>query len=221
MEKVFDQGVVNMLPLTKGIVVSFCDEKTGVINGYKVVAFEDGRVSNITQEVFLAQKFGSNYESIIKKCDNPVTCFAANLSNGELIVLSKNGDAILFDTDARIKWQGNLCFKKAKPTGLTVVGRKIWVAYSDANAIIRYNAVTMKSELRIGGGDNPAFFAPQGMWLANNRMTICCAGNKQLCRIDLDSFELEEYATFDEPIHQYFNIGGYELVRLDSGIYLM
>lgn len=221
MEKIFDESVVNMLPLTKGIIVSFCDLKTGVINGYKMVGFEDGRVSTITQELYLTEKFGNDFKHIIKKSDNPVTCFAAHLSNGELIMLSKKGDAMLFDTDARVKWQGKLNFGDATPTGLTVVGRKLWVAYGNANAIIRYNSVTMKSELRIGGGEKPAFFAPEGMWLANNRMTICCAGDKKLYRIDLDSFDMEEHASFDEPVYQYFNIGGYELVRLQSGVYLM
>lgn len=224
MEKIFNESVINMLPLTKGIIVSFCNPKTGAVNGYKMVGFEDGRVSNITQEIYLFEKFGSefeHFEHVIKKIDNPITCFAAHLSNGELIVLSKCGDATLFDTDAGVKWRGKLTLGNARPTGLTVVGRKLWVAYSDANAIVRYNALTMKSELRIGGGEHPAFFAPEGMWLANNRMTICCAGDKKLCRIDLDSFNMEELASFDEPIYQYFNIAGYELVRLQSGIYLI
>lgn len=221
MEKIFDESVVNMLPLPNGIMVSFCDTKTGVINGYKMVNFEDGRVSTVAQDVYFSQKFGNENEHIIKKVDNPVTCFAAYLSNGELIVISKKGDAVLLDTDARTKWKGNLKFGDATPTGLTVVGRKFWVAYNKANAIIKYNALTMKNELRIGGGEKPVFLAPEGMWLANNKMTICSKTDKKLYRIDLDSFMLEEYASFDEPVYQYFNIGGYELVRLESGIYLM
>ena len=212
-----------MLPLPKGIIISFCVGTDGshTAVGYKSVSFEDGRLSTVTADTYMMEKFGYERKDAINEADNPVTCLTAHLANGELAVISQNGDTKLLDKDGLVRWQGNLCFKGTAPTGLTAVGRRMWVAYSDANAVVRYNAATLKPELRIGGGKEPVFLGPEGIWISNNKITVCCTGDNKLCRIDLDTFGFEDYERFTEPVHQYFSIGGYELVRLDSGIYLL
>ena len=223
MEKIFDESVINMLPLPNGIIIAFCagKDETRMAAGYKMISFEDGRISSVSSEIYMIAKFGNNYKPFLPHFENPVTCQAAHLSNGDLIGFSKNGDAGLYDVEARPKWTGSLTLNGAAPTGLTVVGSRMWVAFGEANAIVKYNAATMKSELRIGGGREPVFIHPEGMWLSNNRITVCCSGDQKLCRVELDTFMLEDHAIFTEPVHQYFCIGKYELVRLDSGIYLL
>lgn len=223
MDQIFDQTAINMLPLPKGIMVSFCAGKDEghIAAAYRTISFDDGRISAVTADEYMEQKFGSDFKFVLKEIDNPVTCFSSRLSSGELLCVETNGDAVLFDTDSKIKWKGNVSKNGSTVGGLTAVGRKVWISFVQDNCIVRFNSITMRSEIRIGGGKEPAFYSPNGMWLSNNNMIVCCSDEKKLIKIDLETYDIEDINVFFEPIHQYFSIAGYELVRVDSGIYLL
>ena len=75
MKKIFEGEVYDVLPLNNGIIFSYCKESTeeNVTVSYKMISFEDGRITDIAKNIYLLTKFGNNYKAIISHCGNYIT----------------------------------------------------------------------------------------------------------------------------------------------------
>ncbi|MBR6693657.1 MAG: hypothetical protein IKL62_01755 [Clostridia bacterium] len=223
MTKIFDSSALSILPLSDGIIFAYCEELDGdrMAVGFKSVSFEDGKMKNVTTDYYSIAKFGANYKSLLLTIDNPVTCKAVYLQNGNVFVVNDAGQAMIIDRDNCIVWNGEISHKGAPASGVAADGNTLWCSYKDSGILVRYNIRTMRDELRLGGGKNTVISSPKGIHIADGLMRVCDCDAGKIFEIDLNSYSMKLYREFDEPVHQYVKIRSHELVLLDSGIYVI
>lgn len=223
MKQIFEGEVYEILPLSNGILFSYCIEVTddrNVVVGYKMISFENGRMTDITKNVYLAAKFGNNYNSIIKHCDNYITVRSIILPSGKTLLFSKNGTLKLIDTDSSVNWQGNLTYRSFAASDILLHKHSLWACFSDCNVLLRYNLSNMREELRIGGKSSP-FDKPKSMHIEGDVATICNKGSKKLTQINLETYAVLNEHEFEEEVLQYIKAANHRFVILSSGLYIL
>ncbi|MBR6533123.1 MAG: hypothetical protein IKT44_01685 [Clostridia bacterium] len=223
MKQIFEGEVYEILPLSNGILFSYCIEVTddrNVVVGYKMISFENGRMTDITKNVYLAAKFGNNYNSIIKHCDNYITVRSIILPSGKILLFLKNGTMKLIDTDSSVTWQGNLTYRSFVASDILIHKNSLWACFSDCNVLLRYNLSNMREELRIGGKSSP-FDKPKNMYLEGDVATVCNKGSKKLTQINLETYAVLNEHEFEEEVLQYVKAANHRFVILSSGLYIL
>ncbi len=222
MKQIFAGEVYEVLPLTNGILFSYCKEivDDNVIVAYKMISFDTGRFTDVAKNIYLITKFGNNYKSVITNCDNYITVKSLVLPNGKVFLLSTDGSAQLVDNDATPVWKGNLIYRSHTPSDILLHNNALWASYADCNAILRYNLATMREELRIGGAKSP-FDKPKAMFLEGDNAMISNLGSKKLLQVNLNNYSLMEYEQFEEPLYQYVKVADNRFAVLESGLYLI
>ena len=223
MKQIFEGEVYEILPLSNGILFSYCIEVTDdqkVVIGYKMISFENGRMTDITKNVYLAAKFGNNYNTIIKHCDNYITARSIVLPSGKILLFSKDGVAKLINTDSSVTWQGTLTYRSFTASDIIIHKHSLWACFSDCNVLLRYNLSNMREELRIGGKSSP-FDKPRSMYLEGDVATICNKGSKKLTQINLETYAVEDEQEFEEEVLQYSKSANHRFVILNSGLYIL
>ena len=108
MKKIFSGKVFDVLPLSDGIIFSYCkdviDENT--IVSYKMISFENGHFTDVARNIYLLTKFGNNYKATAMFCGNYITAKSIVLPNSKVFLLEDNGSAALWITMPR-------CFGRA------------------------------------------------------------------------------------------------------------
>ena len=80
--------------------------------------------------------------------------------------------------------------------------------------------VRLMEELRIGGNKSP-FDKPCNMFLEGECAMVSNRGSNKLMTVNLNTYEVFEYETFEEPLYQYINVNENRFVVLESGLYLI
>lgn len=65
------------------------------------------------------------------------------------------------------------------------------------------------------------FSMPENIIIYDDYAYISDMWNKRIMRMNIITFELEEYLNFDESVWEYIQCNDMEIVRLESGIYLL
>ncbi len=223
MKQIFEGEVYEILPLSNGILFSYCIDSTDIektVVGYKMISFENGRMTDITKNVYLAAKFGNNYNTIIKHCDNYITARSIVLPSGKILLLSKDGIAKLIDTDSSVTWQGNLTYHSCTASDIVIHKHSLWACFSDCNVLLRYNLSNMREELRIGGKSSP-FNKPKSLYLEGDVATVCNKGSKKTTEINLETYAVLNEQEFPEEVLQYTKAANHRFVILNSGLYIL
>lgn len=222
MRVIAKDKVFSLHPLPDGFLYSYLIEQDGeqAKVGYKMVSFSSGKISNVTKNIYMLTKFGGSYKNFISKIKNYLTCFALPLENGQCFVIETSGTAVLFDAEGEELWTDTLLYKKSAPGGIAVNEGCLWISFSDSNVLIRYDLKTLRQELRIGGEHSP-FIKPTGLFPAGSKIFICSKEDNCIWKMDCSTYHTELYYEFDEPVLDYKFINKYEIVVLESGIYLL
>ncbi len=222
MKKVFGDEVLEVCPINDGIVAAYCcsedDEKITV--GFRKIDFLSGEVSNIQKSYYMLAKFGAQYKIAENIVGNYLTCSAKELQGDELIIVEKDGTAHILDENGEETKTSRLRYKGEPPKSIAVSGKYLWASFPIDDSIVRFNLKTLREELRLGG--HPSTFSqPEGVWAHGDDLFVCNSGSNSIFRISISSYAVEEYITFDEPVHSYMCSGVHEFVWLDSGFYLL
>ncbi len=222
MKQIFDGEVYEILPLPNGIIFSYCKEiiNEKVVVAYKMINFDTGRLSDIAKNIYLLTKFGNNYKSVVKHCENYITVKSIILSNGKIFLLFKNGLAKLIDTDSTVIWQGEFSYRTQTASDIVIHKNSLWACIPECNVLLRYNLNTMREELRIGGKKSP-FDRPKSMFLEGDTVTVCNQGSQKLVNVNLESYVVLDDEEFPEPVLQYIKADIYRFVILKSGLYII
>ncbi len=220
MKQIFAGTVFDILPTQNGILFSYHKETLDdkMIVNYKLLSFDTGKFSDVTNHVYWVTKFGHNYKAILRYCDNYILNKSIVLPNSKVFLLKTNGEAMLIDADATPIWQGTLTYRGAVASDIIVYKNALWAAYGECNVLLRYNLLNMREELRIGGNHSP-FNNPRSLFLKDDAAIICNRNSQKLLSVNLDSYAVEELEEFSEPIIQYSESGKYRFVLSKSGIY--
>lgn len=222
MKQIFSGTVYDVLQTQNGILFSYYKDvlEDQIIIGYKLLSFDTGRFSDVTNHVYLVTKFGYNYRAAIKYCNNYILTRSIILPNSKIFMLKENGEAMLLDTDASPIWQGNLSYRGCNATDIGIYKNNLWAAYSQSNVLLRYNLSNMREELRIGGNNSP-FSTPKSMFIKDDTAIIANHSSKKLVSVNLDSYVVSELEELPETVNQYIESGKYRFVVLKSGLYML
>lgn len=85
---------------------------------------------------------------------------------------------------------------------------------------MRFNINTMHAELRIGGKNSP-FNRPENIFIDGNFAYVSNGDSKNIVKVDLENYSVEEYLNFEEPVRAYVKSENFEFALLDSGLYVI
>ncbi len=222
MKKIFEGEVYEILPLSGGIIFSYLNKVTenGIVVSYKMISFENGRFTDVAKNIYMLTKFGNNYKAISAFCDNYITVKSLVLPGGKVFLLGQDGAAQLIDVDATPVWTGNLSYRGCAPSDIVLYNNALWACYADCDALLRYNLSTMREELRVGGAKSP-FKKPRALFVEGENVMVCNQESKNLLQVNLNTYNVFEYESFEEPVYQYVKVGENRFVLLKSGLYLI
>lgn len=224
MRKVFGTESYQLFPLEDGFILverQPLEEEDKIAVGYRLISFSKGTVGRVSKKIYYCAKFGPEYEAFVPQLCNAVEPNVVALEKGRLFIASPDGSAGIYDADGTPVWQGTMRYNDCGPYDLVAVGGKLWASYPEQNALIRFNLTTMREELRIGGKNSAAFSVPQGLAMGESPdiLLVCNAGSHKISAVNLQTYTVADYETFEEPVHQYIKVLSNEIVLLDSGVY--
>lgn len=221
IKQICREGAIQMIPTNSGIVFAFKQETSRYDDymkiGYRMYNCDSGETNVVTRNVFLLSKFGNNFDKVENNPKDFLDSKTVTLSDYSVLIVDPKGDAELINYDGRVKWKGSLSYKDCVPAALAATEKGIWASYKKEGAIVRYSAMSLRPELRIGG--NSGLLSPEGIWADENRVLICTTGDNSVIEINSDTFKTEVYQKFSDVVHDYCKIGAHEFVLVDSGIY--
>ena len=222
MKKVFSGEVYEVLPISGGIIFSYCKDviEENTLVSYKMITFDNGRFTDIAKNIYLLTKFGNNYKAVAAVCGNYITAKSIVLPGGKVFLLSEDGEAMLLGADAVPVWTGELKYRGAAATDIALYKNALWASFADCNVLLRYNLTAMREELRIGGNKSP-FNRPSGLFIDGDTVMVSNAGSSKLIEVNLNTYSVFEYEEFSEPVRQYVRVGENRFAVLDSGLYLI
>ena len=220
MNKVFDGNIYDMVKKPDGLVFSYLEDviDDSVLIKFKMLDAKTGTLTDIAKNVYFITKFGSNYRPAVQLCDNFITAKAINLPSGKLFLCEKSGNCFLLDGDGIVVWNGVILYRENAPSDFALYNNCVWASFDKDNVLIRFNISSMREELRIGGKSSP-FSAPKGLFIEGNTAIVSNSGSNSLTKVNLDTYEVNEYYKFDRTVKDYIKVGTYEFVLLEDGIY--
>lgn len=222
MKRLYAENVIDILPVESGFIFAVqqaaYDDK--LIIAYKLYSFNTGVVSPVKKSAYLTAKFGKYYAAFEGRLTDYINFPAVLLPDGKTLVCADGGDASIYDKEGHELWHGNISYKDEGPRDMIMHDGRIWCSFPEGKAVSRYSAMTLKEELRFGGLGG-AYEKPQGIFILDRNLMVCCSETRKIYTVDIDSYALDEYAAFDEPVYRYFKINSNEIVLLSSGIYRM
>lgn len=223
MKTLFEGEVVDVILVENGLIIAYICEKGAdtVKVAYKMITFTDGKFTFVQRSLYELSKFGSNNKEFMKNVKNHITCRSLILASGKTFILEKNGDGKLIDVDGECVWNGTLSYHDNAPSGIALSNRSIWTCYKESSVLIRLNLITMKEELRIGGGSSSPFNKPTDLFVDGNDIYVCNTESNNIVKVNLNTYATEVYRQFNSPVYRFIKNDGYEFAVLESGIYLL
>lgn len=223
MRRIYGEGVVRMIAQAGGIVFVTADKLDGeqATVSYWAYAFGGSSLIRVNRQVYLQAMFGAHFEQWQALMPDFVNYRFVDIGNKKYLSLYPTGEAKTYTREQELIWEGQLSYKDCGPSDVVRIGKSVWVAFPAGDTILRFSTDTMREELRIGSKKDNAFSRPCGLWSIDNKLIVCNAASNCIEMVDTDSYVVERYATFNEPVYQYFKIGATEVVLLKSGIYVL
>lgn len=222
MNRIFAGEVYEVVPQPNGLIFSYCKDagREHVLVAYKMLSLETGQMTDIAKNIYQLSKFGSNYRAVATVCDNYITARALILPNGKVFLAEDTGRASLFESDGVLLWQGAITYHGTPPADVAIYKNTLWACYADSNVLIRFNLMTLREELRIGGSNSP-FNQPRHLFIKGDDAMVSNSGSNKLLSVNLNSYTVLEYKEFSEPVYSYVKVRDYGFVLMKSGLYVL
>lgn len=153
--------------------------------------------------------------------DDSVSPTLVKLEDGSIIVTEfKDSYIHRFDKNGKLMWIDSVG-ENGNIYSLAYQNNYLWCVYPNSNELKKFSLDSFREEHQSGSLTNGIFNYPEFAIVYGEMLYVCDMGNCRICDIDLDSYEVSEYLKFNEPTWEYFRIYGKEVVRLESGIYIL
>ena len=226
MKKIFNSFAVDILPASGGFIAieKQMDGDHPCINYKYSPASTPTSPRAIMRKAFLESKFRDNHELLASKVGNYLLSQVSWIDDDSFLSMTPfDGKVLHLSQYGDILWEGILTYREEAPQDILVIGDGIWCSYSEQNTLIRYNLKTKREELRLGGTGDTAFRGPCGLWFneETNEIFVCNQFSQNIVAINRSNYKVNEYTSFNEPVYRYLKTGPNEVVRLDSGVYII
>ena len=222
MKKIFDGKIYEVLPKSGGIIFPYQKAviEQGDVVWYKMLSIENSSLTDVSENIYLNIKFGSNYTVATGVCKNFVAEKSIVLPDGRTLLCNANGQVFIIDNDGMINISGEIKYHDETPSAIAYYKNCVWASFRENNVLIRFNIATMRAELRIGGKKSP-FDVPEDIFIDGEWAYVCNGGANNVIKVNLESYSVEEYYTFEESVSRFIKSGNFEFVLLDSGLYVI
>ena len=223
LQQIYGENALQIVGAPDGVIIVVAEEIVGdqATVSYRYYSLSNNKLSRTVKDVYLRGKFGERFSDYVPYFKDILNYSPAQLPDNRSLFVYPTGEACIFDENMVKSWNGILKYKDFGPCDAVCICRSVWVSFPEGDTILRYNARTMREELRIGSKNDNAFSRPCGLYVDGTKLVVCNSASKCIELVDTESYTVERYANFEEPIHQYIKPGGHEVVRLDSGVYLL
>ena len=221
MKKLFDTEIVQVLPCQSGFIFVEKGEvgedgKTAIV--YKMLDFERASFNPTTRKVYLLSKFGNHFEQFQKDTEEFLAMKTLFFPERFVMVCNGEGLASLYTGDGLLRYQRSLVHGGEVPYDFALGENCFWASYPKSGAVIRYSLHNLRQELRIGGGAS-RLPSPKGLMYQHGKLLFCSPAEKKIFELCPETFEMEEYHSFSEPVHHYYKFHSHEIAVLESGVY--
>ena len=220
MKQIFGSDVLQIQPCQNGFIFVIKQEERDdkAVVTYKMMDFERMTIAPVTRNVYLLEKFGNLFERFDDKPDDFLNLRTLMLPDRKLLTVDQKGAATVTASDGGRLLRADLTYNGCAPDCLVAGPTCFFASYPEAGAVIRYHAGTLRREMRVGGGGAP-MLRPEGLYYQNGQLLICMPTLHKVMELNAKTLELQDYETFEEPVHRYLKYNANEIVLLDSGAY--
>ena len=127
MKTVFEGDVLHVIPMEKGIIITYCEKRTEtqLSVAFKMISFETGKVTNVAKNIYQLSKFGAAYRLFCEQTNNYLTCKVISLPSEKALLMELDGTLKLLEVDSTVLWSGRLLYKNAPPTAIALFENKL------------------------------------------------------------------------------------------------
>ncbi len=208
-----------MIPCQNGfvfVVKEEQDEKTKI--SYKMMDFERMTLAPVTRKVYLLTKFGNHFDAFDMNPEDFLPCRTLFLPDHKLLTVDPQGQGMVYASDGSVTAKLDLTYRDCPPSGLAADENYLYLSYEKEGTIWRHQLKNLRRDMRYGGGDS-RLPNPTGLFCQLGKVLFCAPADKKIYQFDPVTYQVEEYYTCEEPVHQYLKYHANEIVLLDSGIY--
>lgn len=221
MKRICDTQILQVQPCQTGFIfVEKGKEEEKTVISYKMLDFERTSFNPVTRNVYLLAKFGNRFEQFDENPETFIHMKTLFFPERYVMICDTKGMAGLYTGDGVLRYQRSLTYQGEVPCDFVLGDDCFWASYPKGGAVIRYSLHNLRQELRIGGGAS-RLPSPKGLFFLHHTLLFCSPSEKKVFQLNTETFEMDEYHTFEEPIHNYYKYNSRELVVLDSGVYLL
>lgn len=223
MRKLFEADILDIIPVENGFIYAAREilPDDSVVGSFHLYNENEDSVDISTVVTYIREKFGESGIEVARAVGDFITCNVEKLSNGTYIVSYPDGTIKVVGVAGEILSEANVNYQDSPAQSPVSNGNDLWFAVPDGNAIINYSIKHNRIEFRIGGPKSQSFCHPVHMSKYDNVLFICNAYSYKIRAVSLDSYNVEDYLNFNEPVYMYFRVGNTEYVRLQSGVYML
>lgn len=225
MQQILNGEVLHIIPIPNGIVAALLSEVTAggkMAVEYRLLSLENGEVQRVSNSIYSLSKFGPGHKNVELQLDDHLNCRSCTMQDGGQFIVEFGGICKLLDAEGYTKWKGPVTFEGEAPCDVAFDGKYLWLCYPKNNTVVRYRPEDMQQNLRIGGkqADN-SFRSPCGLYFENGFLYVCNNAANSIWQINTATFASTEIYEFAEPVFQYARVLEKEIVRLESGVYVI
>lgn len=223
MKLISDGKILDVIPFSSGVLfVEMINLESGEARlAYRCFDFKQNSFLPVTMGVYLLNKFGPAYERISDQLNNCVLCDAAVLPDMRVIVMTPDSNCAVFSKEGELMWAGEFSYHDNYVRSPFTNDKYFWCTVPEENSIVQYDASSLKTHIRIGNIDSGAFTSPVTLSIYDDTVFVCNSSIGKIKTVELPSYSVSEYKSFEEPIYRYYKVGQDEIVWLKSGLYIL
>jgi len=205
LQKVFNADLLDIFPTDKGFVYA-CKED---VDGQEAIGFFNYDMKadifeRISVKSYVEYKYGEDEIHMARNLGDFVTCQPVPISATENAASFKDGTLKIFDNNGIILEERKTEYQGCPAISPEPVGRDLWMAVPEANAVINYSVKYNRIEFRIGGPKEKAFSRPVDVVEYDNYLYVSNAASYKIRSISLTDYKINDFYLFHEPVYKYF-----------------
>ncbi|SFN97194.1 hypothetical protein [Proteiniclasticum ruminis] len=185
-----------------------------------------GEIEEITEEEYFKAFNGDLYEPMVDRFGDRSTSRCWDQDGSLYVCYYQESVIYKFDRSGSLMRKYEEMGQVDTIYDIAVYGNSIWCAYPTSHTVKRFSLDDGSLEVSISDGEigmdrGSLFCYPESLTLLGNMLYVSDRGNERVCRINLDTLEVETYLELDGPVFQYECVGDEEFVQISNELYLV
>ena len=185
-----------------------------------------GEIEEITEEEYFKAFYGELYEPMVARFKDRSTSRCWDQEGSLYVCYYQESVIYKFDRSGSLMRTYEEMGQVDTVYDIAVYGDSIWCAYPTSHTVKRFSLEDGSLEVSISDGEigmdrGSLFCYPESLTLLGNMLYVSDMGNEKVCRINLDTLEVETYLELDGPVFRYERVEDEEFVRVSNELYVV